>query len=66
MRLNGPQNPERRALLVHLWELGKTYPEIAAIYGGKSQGVRGNIRRLREIGVTCERRRVGQRWELVR
>lgn len=63
---NGPQDIERRNQLVQLYEAGLKYREIADIYGGTPQGVRGNIRRLRDIGVTGDRRRVGQRWELVR
>jgi predicted transcriptional regulator len=46
-----PQRPDRLALLVKLAKAGKTAAEIAEAYGGTENGVRSNLRRLRERGV---------------
>ena len=46
-----PHRPERHEQLVALAVEGRKLREIAAIYGGTPQGVRSNLRRLRERGV---------------
>jgi len=42
---------DRLDLLVRLANAGKSLREIAAIYGGTENGVRSNLRRLRDRGV---------------
>lgn len=46
-----PHRSERHEQLVTLVREGKRYREIASIYGGTPNGVRSNVRRLRERGV---------------
>lgn len=45
-----PYRRDRHEQLVTLAGQGKSYREIAAIYGGTPNGVRSNLRRLRERG----------------
>ncbi len=46
-----PHRRERHELLVSLAQQGRKLREIASIYGGTPNGVRSNLRRLRERGV---------------
>ncbi len=46
-----PRRLDRHELLVSLARQGRKLSEIAEVYGGTKQGVRSNIRRLRERGV---------------
>lgn len=46
-----PHNPRQHKLLLHWVRMGYKISEIAAMYGGTPDGVRSNLRRLRERGV---------------
>lgn len=46
-----PRDADLHAILIDLHSEGKTLAQIAALYGGTPNGVRSNLRRLRERGV---------------
>lgn len=46
-----PHRADRHAKLVSLYREGRKHSEIAMIYGGTVNGVRSNLRRLRDRGV---------------